>query len=273
GKAIVKVKLRKKSDEDYKKQQEALKDDKQARLFLKVTCQGDDKKHKKVFLEDEGFVIEHVNSLVWGKKVSEEFRRKVISLAKNLWGEDKKIEMANNLMAVFAWESGEKFKANAPNMANSGATGLIQFMPTTAAELLGKKLSEITIENVSNYWGKGKTLKRVKEFANMSEIEQLDYVEKYFTPLKGKDLEFVDFYLQVLFPASMGKPDDHVVFSKDGSGLLKTDPIYKKRISAYPQNQGFDTNKKYGNNDGQVTKSEIKKGVEKYLKKGEKYRN
>ncbi|MEN0051772.1 MAG: hypothetical protein AAF806_32200, partial [Bacteroidota bacterium] len=37
GKAIVKVKLRKKSDEDYKKQQKALKDDKQARLFLKVT--------------------------------------------------------------------------------------------------------------------------------------------------------------------------------------------------------------------------------------------
>ncbi|MEM0942285.1 MAG: hypothetical protein AAGI25_21215, partial [Bacteroidota bacterium] len=51
GKAIVKVKLRKKSDEDYKKQQEALKDDKQARLFLKVTCQGDDKKHKKVFVK------------------------------------------------------------------------------------------------------------------------------------------------------------------------------------------------------------------------------
>ncbi|MEN0051770.1 MAG: hypothetical protein AAF806_32190, partial [Bacteroidota bacterium] len=51
GKAIVKVKLRKKSDEDYKKQQEALKDDKQARLFLKVTCQGDDKKHKIAFVE------------------------------------------------------------------------------------------------------------------------------------------------------------------------------------------------------------------------------
>ncbi|MEM8939921.1 MAG: DUF5675 family protein, partial [Bacteroidota bacterium] len=49
--AIVKVKLRKKSDEDYKKQQEALKDDKQARLFLKVTCQGDDRKHKKVFVK------------------------------------------------------------------------------------------------------------------------------------------------------------------------------------------------------------------------------
>ncbi|MEM8939810.1 MAG: hypothetical protein AAGC64_10735, partial [Bacteroidota bacterium] len=58
GKAIVKVKLRKKSDEDYKKQQEALKDDKQARLFLKVTCQGDDRKHQKVFLEGEAFVVE-----------------------------------------------------------------------------------------------------------------------------------------------------------------------------------------------------------------------
>ncbi|MEM8940243.1 MAG: glycoside hydrolase family 19 protein, partial [Bacteroidota bacterium] len=60
GKAIVKVKLRKKSDEDYKKQQEALKDDKQARLFLKVTCQGDDRKHKIAF-------INHLKLMLGGK--------------------------------------------------------------------------------------------------------------------------------------------------------------------------------------------------------------
>ncbi|MEM6738321.1 MAG: DUF5675 family protein, partial [Bacteroidota bacterium] len=57
GKAIVKVKLRKKSDEDYKKQQEALKDDKQARLFLKVTCQGDDRKHKIAFGEHFKLIV------------------------------------------------------------------------------------------------------------------------------------------------------------------------------------------------------------------------
>ncbi|MBL3658990.1 hypothetical protein [Fulvivirga sediminis] len=46
-------------------------------------------------------------SLIWGNKVSCQFRAKVIQGAKNLWGEERKIEMANNLMAVFAWESGE----------------------------------------------------------------------------------------------------------------------------------------------------------------------
>ena len=211
--------------------------------------------------------------LIWGNKVSCEFRYKVLNIAKNLWGEDKKIEMANNLMAVFAWESGGTFKPDAPNMANSGATGLIQFMPDTAASLLGKKKSDLTIEKVTNYWGKGRTLERVKEFARMTAIEQLYYVEKYFKPLKGKDVEFVDFYLQVLFPASMGKPDDHVVFSKDGTGLDKNDRNYKKRISSYEQNKGFDTNPKSGNNDGMVTKAEIKTGVQKYLDKGKLHQN
>ncbi|AUC76030.1 hypothetical protein [Olleya sp. Bg11-27] len=212
-------------------------------------------------------------SLIWGKKVSCQFRDKVIKIAEKLWGEGKKIEMANNLMAVFAWESGGTFKPDAPNLANSAATGLIQFMPDTAASLLGKKRSDLTVETTYNYWGKGKTLKRVKEFADMGDLEQLDYVEKYFNPLKGKDVEFVDFYLQVLYPASMGKPDGHVVFSKDGKGLLKTDKNYQGRINAYKKNDGFDTNPEYGNNDGKVTKAEIKKGIQKYLKEGQKYKN
>ncbi|MBU2952132.1 hypothetical protein KO493_15635 [Tamlana agarivorans] len=218
-----------------------------------------------MYLQNQG-----CETLIWGNKVSCEFRNKVIQVAKNLWGQKKKVEMANNLMAVFAWESGEKFKSDTPNMGNSGGTGLIQFMPSTAKALLGK---EITIETVDNYWGKGKSLKRIKEFANMSEIEQLDYVEKYFKKLKNKDVEFVDFYLQVLYPASMGKPDNHIVFSKDGTGLIKTDKNYKSRIRAYKQNSGFDTNANYGNNDGQVSKEEIKKGVQKYLNKGMNFRN
>ena len=209
-------------------------------------------------------------ALVWGNKVSCDFRRKVISIASELWGENKKIEMANNLMAVFAWESGCKFKADAPNQSNSGATGLIQFMPSTAEKLLGKK---ITIEKVYNYWGKKETLKRVKEFAEMTDIKQLDYVKKYFKPLKGKNLEFVDFYLQVLYPASMGKSDDHVVFSKDGEGLSKDDKNYQGRIDAYEQNKGFDTNKEFGNNDGMVTKEEIKKSVQIYFTRGLAYKN
>ncbi|PKQ61437.1 hypothetical protein BZG02_15910 [Labilibaculum filiforme] len=205
-------------------------------------------------------------SLIWGLKFTKEERQKVIEIANGLWGEDREIEMANNLMAVFAWESGGTFRTDAPNLANSGGTGLIQFMPPTAKGLLGK---EITIETVYNYWGKKKTLKRVKEFADMTVVEQLGYVGKYFKPLKGKTVEFVDFYLQVLFPISSGKPD-HIVFSKDGKGLDKQESIYLQslRKDAYEPNKGMDLDK-----DGKMWKKEIKKSVQKYLKEGEKYRN
>lgn len=103
----------------------------------------------------------------------------------------------------------------------------------------------------------------------MTVIEQLDYVGKHFKPLKGKTVEFVDFYLQVLFPVSSGKPD-HVVFSKDGKGLDSTESSKLKalRQKAYVPNKGMDLNK-----DGEMWKNEIKKSVQKYIAKGEKFRN
>lgn len=207
---------------------------------------------------------ETCDPLIWGEKFTCEERKKLLEICTELWGEDKKIKMANNLMAVFAWESGGTFKTNAPNMGNSGGTGLIQFMPKTAKSLLGK---DITIEYVKDYWDKDKTLKRVKEFANMTVVEQLDYVKKYFKPQANKDLEFVDFYLQVLFPASSGKKD-HVVFSKDGEGLDVNDRHFKLRVKAYAQNSGMDADK-----NGKLMKNEIALAVQKYITKGKPYKN
>ncbi|WP_239785853.1 hypothetical protein [Tenacibaculum finnmarkense] len=202
--------------------------------------------------------------LVWGDKFTCTERKKVIEICAELWGEDKKMKMANNLMAVFAWESGGTFKTNVPNMGNSGGTGLIQLMPKTAKSLLGK---DISVEYVKNYWGKEKTLKRVKEFANMTVLKQLDYVKKYFKPQAGKDLEFVDFYLQVLFPASSGKKN-HVVFSENGEGLDVNDRHFKLRVKAYAQNKGMDADK-----NGKLMKNEIALSVQKYLTKGEAFKN
>lgn len=182
--------------------------------------------------------------LIWGAKVSCEFRKKVVEICKELWPNDWQ-NTANNLMAVMAWETGESFSPSVKNRQSS-ATGLIQFMRDTAIQL-------------------GTTVEKLEK---MTALEQLDYVRKYYYPQRNKKLEFVDFYLQVLFPASMGKPDEHVVFSKDGKGLDKNDKNYSLRIKAYPVNKGFDTNPKYGNNDGMVTKAEIKKGIQKYIDKG-----
>lgn len=213
--------------------------------------------------------------LIWGghKNVDCSFRKKVVEICADLWGDQNKIKMANNLMAVFKWESGGTFKPDAPNQANSGGTGLIQFMPDTAKKLLGH---EVTIEIVKNYWGKKynkktKTyedwyLKRVKEFAHMSALQQLDYVKKYFEPLRGRTVEFVDFYLQVLFPASSGK-EEHIVFASSMDKLTtrveESEKVRNLRINAYSQNSGLEIVK-----DGKIWKSEIKTKVQVYITEG-----
>lgn len=214
--------------------------------------------------------------LIWGDKVSCEFRKKVVEICNDLWGEENKIKMANYLMAIFQWESGGTFKPDAPNQANSGGTGLIQFMPSTAKGLLGK---EVTVETVKNYYGKKynkKTkqkedwnLKRVKEFANMTAVKQLDYVKEFFKDLKGKNIEFIDVYLKVLFPASSGL-SEHVVFADSSSKLDRTfenDKLKNKRVAAYPGNKGLDIN-----GDGKIMKSEIKLKVQPYITEGLSHR-
>ena len=99
----------------------------------------------------------------------------------------------NWLMTVMHKESGINSKAYNPN-PNSGATGLIQFMPATAQ-------------------GLGTTTDALK---NMSNVQQLDYVKKYFAPYKGKINSYFDLYMVTFFPLGVGKPDDWVV---QGGGL------------------------------------------------------
>jgi len=69
--------LRKKSDEDFKKQKEKFKDDKVAKLYLKVECQGIDTKHKKEFLDGEEFEIKF--SCFCNRDLTEEEVKKLIN--------------------------------------------------------------------------------------------------------------------------------------------------------------------------------------------------
>lgn len=133
--------------------------------------------------------------------VSDEFKTKVIDIATKL-----KMD-PDHLMAVMAFETGGKFKANTKNMAGSGATGLIQFMPATAK-------------------GLGTS---VEELAKMTEIEQLDYVYKYLRPFAGKMKTLEDAYMAVLYPAACGKGPNHVLF--------------RRGTITYKQNAGLDINK------------------------------
>jgi RHS repeat-associated protein len=163
-------------------------------------------------------------SLVWGSKVSAEFRSKVVQIAKELGANP------NHLMAIMAFESGLS-----PSIQNihTNATGLIQFMPSTAK-------------------GLGTTVEDLKK---MTGEQQLEYVKAYFKGSKGKLNSVSDFYMKVLWPAAVGKPEDYVLFEK-GKG------------KAYDQNSGLDKN-----NDGKITKAEAAAKVIKKLGEGEKYKN
>jgi len=89
---------------------------------------------------------------------------------------------ANWLMFVMWFES--KLNPQAVNPI-SGATGLIQFMPSTARSL-------------------GTTTAVLK---HMSNVQQLDYVLAYLRPYKGRMKRWIDVYLAVFYPKAMGDPN------------------------------------------------------------------
>lgn len=166
-----------------------------------------------------------MSSLAWGKKVSPTFRQVIFDISGRLGCQP------DDLMSCIAFETGETFDPAIVNKAGSGATGLIQFMPSTAAAL-------------------GTTTALL---ARMTAPQQLTYVERYFRPWKGKLKSLGDLYMAILWPAGIGKPDSYVLFDK-------ADTKYPKR---YVQNAGLDLNK-----DGKVTRGECCSKVQAKLCKG-----
>jgi hypothetical protein len=140
------------------------------------------------------------DGLVYSSLVSPVFCEKVIGIAARL-GVDP-----NFLMAVMAFESGGTFSPSVKNKF-SGATGLIQFMPKTAAGL-GTSLAQL---------------------AQMTAEEQLEFVERHFRPFRGRLKTLEDTYMAVLLPVAVGKPNDHVLF--------------RQGTKAYDQNKGLDVNR------------------------------
>jgi hypothetical protein len=161
--------------------------------------------------------------LAWGAKVSAAFRNKVRAIASEL-GTDP-----NFLMAAMAFETGRSFSPSQRNQAGSGAVGLIQFMPRTAG---GLGTSSAALEA-------------------MTAVDQLDFVQKYLAPFRGKLHSLSDLYMAILFPVAVPKPDDFVLFS------MNINPV------AFRQNEGLD-----GNGDGKITKLEAASKVQAMLTEG-----
>lgn len=162
-------------------------------------------------------------SLAWGARVSSTFRDRVFWI-----GEDLGLN-PDHLMTCIAWESGRSFRPDVRNMAGSGATGLIQFMPATAE-------------------GLGTTTDKL---ARMSAEDQLNFVWKYFEPSRGRLKTLADIYMAILWPVGVGKPDSHVLWDRNS------------RPTTYRQNAGLDVNK-----DGQITKAEAAAKVAALLPEG-----
>lgn len=163
--------------------------------------------------------------IAWGTKISEYFQSRVVQVGQEL-GIDP-----SWLMACMAFESGGTFSPSIVNAAGSGAVGLIQFMPQTALAL-------------------GTTTEQLKA---MADVEQFEFVEKYFLPLKGKLHNLEDVYMSILWPSAIGKPLDYILFdSKD-----------EKHPKRYIQNAGLDWNK-----DGVITKAEASMRILRMLEEG-----
>lgn len=161
--------------------------------------------------------------IAWGAKVSPLFRERVWWIADTL-----KLN-PDDLMSCMAWESGESFSPSKRNMAGSGATGLIQFMPSTAR-------------------GMGTT---TAALARMTAEDQLNYVYKYFRPFVGRLNNLGDIYMAILWPKGVGKPDSYVLWDKG------------KMPTTFRQNAGLDVNK-----DGRVTRAECLSKILQKLSKG-----
>lgn len=152
-------------------------------------------------------------SLLWIEYVAqnrEAFAAKVLEIAKNLSIDP------NWLMHVMKSESGLSHTIVNPM---GGATGLIQFMPSTAATL-------------------GTTTQALQSMTN---VEQLDYVYKYFKPWAGKIKNFVDLYMITFMPLFVGASPDTVI---------QTLQLPASVIAQY--NPGFDIN-----GDHKLTMAEV----------------
>ena len=141
--------------------------------------------------------------------VTDAFLEKTLRIARAI-GADP-----DDLMAVMAFESLLSHTIINPN---SGATGLIQFLPSTAASL-------------------GTTTANLRA---MSAVDQLDYVYMYLSRYAGRYNSLGSLYMAVLWPYAVGQGDNYVLWTSGGTYSAQ-----------YGRNSGLDVNK-----DGAVTVGE-----------------
>ncbi|MFD1604172.1 M23 family metallopeptidase [Flavobacterium artemisiae] len=186
--------------------------------------------------KNKDIVDENDPLLIWGGKVSKEFRVKVYKICKELWP-DNSLEMANGLMAVMNRETGETFaphqiegkklipkekltidsfnSVDSKGKRSSRAVGLIQF-------------TQKPLTDMGEYKGGGfDELHKLKlQYANMTQLEQLEKVKKYMKTVAKLPTKPEDIYLAVFAPAFLGND--------------LNDTMYKLGTEEYDKNASLD---------------------------------
>ncbi|MBF7997621.1 hypothetical protein [Rahnella laticis] len=256
--------------------------------------------HPIVFLEI--FKTADCAKLIWGKKVDEvhglkkgcDFRKKVVQICAELWGDSRKYEYADVLMACMAVETSRKFTSSVvafrqvknaqgetvyvterngsrrpkieqhvytkdeiqadPSLTRSHPVGLIQFTGNAVTQI-----NNVHGENITKL-----------QLALMDEVEQLDYVKKYFTSrndlinkMKGPD----DIYLFIFCPEGVGESDDYVLYS-----TLRDS---EEHVNYYAKNSSLDSNVNgnSGNVDGKIQRRELLQRLNKLVEEGKPLKN
>ncbi|MGP4120778.1 LysM peptidoglycan-binding domain-containing protein [Psychrobacter aquimaris] len=191
-----------------------------------------------------------VHNLFWSAKVSCEFRKKVIEICQDLWPNNY-LAMANNLMALMHLETEGSFD---PSKVNSlGFVGLVQMGADVRKDL-----------GVSS-----------DKLRNMSAVEQLDWVKKYFQLYNNRYKKidsFLEMYLTILRPKSV-KPEgidineNEIIFKDNGqtsNNPYKQNPAFMKEKGEWKV-RGF---------SGGVTYAwEVKKEIAHHYDNGKKSEN
>jgi len=142
----------------------------------------------------------------------------------------------SDLSDCIAFETAETFSPSVRNAAGSGATGLIQFMPSTAIAYFHTP-EELAVMSTEQKKVAGRAA--CDYLATLSFLEQLAYVERYFQPYKGRLRNLGDLYMAILWPRAVGREDDYVLWTRTANP------------TTYSQNAGLDQNK-----DGTITRGE-----------------
>ncbi len=159
----------------------------------------------------------------------DQFEAKVRNIAQRLQVDP------NWLMLIMEQESG----LDSTIINSIGCTGLIQFCPDHS----GGRTKTINGEVVN-----------LDALTRISNVDQLEYVYKYYQQYAGKINSFEDLYMVVFFPIALGWDDSRVI---EGAGL--------SAAQIANSNPSFDINK-----DGQVTVGEFKQAIRNKLPLGYK---